>query len=753
MQTNFKPLPLKREISHTALNSSSFSTSTSNANCDFTPFLKHEEDIKLTLHRCISQLQEEIQALKITIKTMRNTPSPPDFKESSIDLLPMPIEIPEHIKAIADEAQFDDKLKKMLEARIHTTNLSSTKEYLMWRRQVDNFYRRFPDFKPMIYSGHQLLNTINGNVRADAISWLDQQPPTISCKWESLRRYLDDKFFVTHTPAEIAKKIMNFKFLGTPMQIQANFYNEIDLYDHNITKYAIETLKLKLPPCLAPSMQNANYTTVQEFFEDLCKICLMPITEEMHQMRHKYQQDKNSFRSNNINNKYKCNYNDHRHYQTDEYRHTSESNQQHNNNFRPNNNNNFRPNRYNNDNFSSNAYNNTNNNSKCNDNYQNSSNNKSSPHYNQNQTPQKEVKHQSNSKKGTARFHYVAVNDPPTPNNNDFEGELITLNHIALTPQHNNSSKSTKCNLPEFYVPPLQHFRIKLGTNQHNWIETIALLDSGSQINAIHSSIANQLHISTSALLAQQRLLFANNTTETVNSYIPQLRFKLYDAQNDTINYENDTTAVITSSLPNNVKVLLGLNFIMSHLVKVNFWTGEITTKKGHKLKQLTPPYSPQLCNPKRANRQEKTNFNMNLQSNTDLTTNDDYNEFESQINELSPIIQDSYKHKFYSNGNDVNVGIEMKRTALFTYNIQQHQLLKAHIDKLLNKRFQVDKHRNHTSFSINKFIIIIIFYITLDIYIYILANIMLIFYSQIITQQLYKFYNTLFIILVLFYL
>ena len=143
----------------------------------------------------------------------------------------------------------------------------------------------------------------------------------------------------------------------------------------------------------------------------------------------------------------------------------------------------------------------------------------------------------------------------------------------------------------------------------------------------------------------------------------------------------------------------------------------------------------------------------MNLQSNTDLTTNDDYNEFESQINELSPIIQDNYKHKFYSNGNDVNVGIEMKRTALFTYNIQQHQLLKAHIDKLLNKRFQVDKHQNHTSFSINKFIIIIIFYITLDIYIYILANIMLIFYSQIITQQLYKFYNTLFIVLVLFYL
>ena len=99
---------------------------------------------------------------------------------------------------------------------------------------------------------------------------------------------------------------------------------------------------------------------------------------------------------------------------------------------------------------------------------------------------------------------------------------------------------SSTCIQPQLYIPVLQYFPIKLGIDKHNWIDSIALIDSGSQINAVHSSIIDKLKIATTELLEHKQLCYANNTHETITSYVPQLQFKLYDAHDSKIYYKNN---------------------------------------------------------------------------------------------------------------------------------------------------------------------------------------------------------------------
>lgn len=738
VRKSLKPATMKRESSCPTYKSSCSEM----ANDEFCQFSKLEDNTKESLGNELAQLRKEIQA----IKAKQRHAFPSEFMSSASELPSTPIEVTDHMKATAEAGQFTHKVKQLIDAYIPISNLTSTIQYLSWRSKVDNFYKRFPEFTLMMHSGQQLINTLTNKTHVDANTWLNQQVLDNYCTWKNLRQYLDDKFFVTHTPRQIADKIRRFKFIGTPIQIQKNFYAQIDLYDEIITKYAIETLRLMLPSFLTPFMYHKTYNTVQEFFDELRLYCLTAITPEM------YQEDTITFKP-QYNNNYK-----------ESYRQTAGNYQQNNNyphNYKFNKNLSYKQ-----KNYSNVQHNPTHNNNNNNKNYYS----QSEPH----RQKQTNTTHRpSNAKKGTTKFHHIAVQETPKHNTKKYKEEHMILSHVTCKPQqilpcsaeyaqsldllpssdipkprkkhksnlysiiqrqkppdNTSSHKGTKLHMkfiecfpliskinifssstyiqPQLYIPVLQYFPIKLGINKHNWVEATALIDSGSQINAIHSSIVDKLKIPTTALTEHKQLVYANNTHETIDSYVPQLKFILYDAQDSNIFYKNNITTIVTNSLPNSAKVILGMNFILTHLVKMNFWEGEVTTKGGQILKQLTLPHPPPPSKKsQRVKRQHEIDINMNLQIDFDLKTDDDYKEFETLIRDLPPHIRkviqkykscfppqlpsglppsrNGYEHKIVFKENAI---IEKKCTPLFRYSLQQQQLLTAHVDELLAKGF-----------------------------------------------------------------
>ena len=733
---SLKSSSMKRESSYVPSKISSPQTT----NYDFPTFTKFDDNTKENMANELAQLREEIQAIKANYRHIL----PLDYTEPSFEIRPTSNDITENMRATVEAGLFRHKIKKLMEAYIPTSNLLSTQEYLVWRSKADGFYKDFPDFIQMKHSGTQLINTLTGKAYKDATTWLHKQQLDSSCTWKALRKYLDDKYFVSHTPRLVSEKIMHFKLLGTPAQIQTKFYDQIDLYDDRITRFAIDSLQHKLPSFLIPFMYHKTYNTIQEFFDDLRSLCLTAITPEMYQMEQSTSiQQQNFYPSQHSSNYYKS---------------TSRQilgNNQHNTShpkfgktlpYKQNSNNMQQSQRHNNNN----------------------------KHYNSQSEPHQQkftntTNRSSNAKKGTTKFHHIAVKETPNQESHKYTEENIILSHVSCMPQQIPSSSaaypqnidllpssdipplkktshcynsiqrkkppddtstskqvhmkfiecfpisskihifsSSTCIQPQLYIPVLQYFPIKLGIDKHNWIDSIALIDSGSQINAVHSSIINKLKIATTELLEHKQLCYANNTHETITSYVPQLQFKLYDAHDSKIYYKNNITTVVTSSLPDSAKVLLGMNFILTHLVKINFWKGEVTTKEGQILKQLTPPHPiPLIKKPQRVKRQHELDINMNLQIDSDLKTDDDYKNFNEVIKDIPlpiskiirgykscfppqlpaglPPLRNGYEHKIEFKDNII---IEKKRTPAFRYSLQQQQLLQEHIDKLLAKGF-----------------------------------------------------------------
>ena len=424
---SLKSSSMKRESSYVPSKISSPQTT----NYDFATFTKFDNNTKENMANKLAQLRKEIQAIKANYRHIL----PLDYTEPSFELRPTSNDITENMRATVEAGLFRHKIKKLMEAYIPTSNLLSTQEYLVWRSKADGFYKDFPDFIQMKHSGTQLINTLTGKAYKDATTWLHKQQLDSSCTWKALRKYLDDKYFVSHTPRLVSEKIMHFKLLGTPAQIQTKFYDQIDLYDDRITRFAIDSLQHKLPSFLIPFMYHKTYNTIQEFFDDLRSLCLTAITPEMYQMEQSPTiQQHNFYPRQHSSNYYKS------------INRQISGNTQHNIShqkfgktlpYKQNSNNMQQSQRHNNNN----------------------------KHYNSQSEPHQQkftntTNRSSNAKKGTTKFHHIAVKETPNQESNKYTEENIILSHVSCMPQQIPSSSAAYPQnidlLPSSDIPPLK---------------------------------------------------------------------------------------------------------------------------------------------------------------------------------------------------------------------------------------------------------------------------------------------------------